>query len=192
MFGIGDLRRATGPSPALTFSETGCHVDSRSHVSSALHSTRVAVTTVQLSSPLHPHHNLLSSTPGVSLLIPFTSPPRASERKEARMRKGVCDWPLRGPERWKTQAGATPGPGREAASPPRPAGASVRLLLRARMTDGPQRGGHCLQGSCVLGGGGRGGAPSERSLGPRLAFGSLNLDSNRPLFWLLRMGRFGS
>lgn len=88
--------------------------------------------------------------------------------------------------------GATQGQARRLASPVRLAGPCILLLPRARMTDGPPRKGHRLQSSCVFGGGGWGGTPSERSFGPCLVFGGLDLASNRTLFWLLRMGSFRS
>lgn len=106
-------------------------------------------------------------------------------------------WDEGGSTGWPGQAegwdqGPSPGQRRRLASPLRPSGPCIRLLPLARMTDGPPRKGHCLRSSCVFGGGGRAGVSSEPSLNPCLAFGGLDLASNRTLFWLLRMGRFRS
>lgn len=121
------------------------------------------------------------------LSLPSTSPPHVRKR---RLRwGGVC---VTSPGEAGTDGRPPQGQGRRPASPAGPAGPCVRLLPQARMTDGPRRKGHCLGSGCVFGGGRWGGAPSERSLGPRLGFGGLGLASNRTLFWLLKMGRFGS
>lgn len=150
----------------------------RSHVSRA----RAAVAAMAV----------LSRPPSPPNLL--TPPPlHMSGIEEAPMRKGLRHRPGEPKTDRRPGQGPPQGQGRRPASSLRPAGRYARLLPQAGMTDGPRRKGHCLGSSgSVLGGGGRGGAPSERSLGPCLAFGSPDLDSNWTLFWLLRMGRFRS
>lgn len=184
---LGACGGCLGHPPACLLScERGCHVDFRGSLLPEPGGGCRCCDGHPVSPPTLP--NL--SCPHLS--ASYFLPPRPHTTEEGGWDGEACTGPA-----WPGQAeGQDQGPPRAKArrlvSPLRPAGPCILLPPRARMTDGPPRKGHCLRSSCVFGGGGRGGAPSERSLGPCLAFGGLDLTSNWTLFWLLRMGSFRS